>query len=154
MKIQMTKKWHESFQCRLFLMVVIATLSVTTLVRAQTATARGGEKDAKPAAVAALMTTVKDQQQQIRRQQQEIESLKKPGNLGAPGDGDSGPGTIVGSGTPIKHIISMTQSLVFSSPNSASIEISVPGAQPTDLVMIGLPAYTSHSYILRRCAKG
>jgi DNA-binding protein YbaB len=127
MKTQPTTTRRESLLCRLFFLLVLATFSPATLVFAQTP--RNPEKD-----LGALMATMKEQQEQIKRQQKEIDSLK----LGQPGDGGNVAGTIVGSGTPVKRVISVTKSIVFSNPNDTWVDVSVPGAQPTDLVLIGV----------------
>lgn len=129
MKAQPTIR-RESLRYRFLILLVLAVFSPVTLVCAQTAESKGREKES----LNTLLATVKDQQEQIRRQQKEIDSLK--GN--SPGDGGNGAGTIVGSGTPVKRIISVTQSIVFSNPNDTLVTVSVPGAQPTDLVLIGV----------------
>jgi hypothetical protein len=147
MKTQVTKNRRASRRGSL-LLVVFAIFNTATLISAQTPASQGREKNSNPETLTALMTTVKEQQEQIRRQQKEIDNLKL-GNFGTPGDTGNGPGTIVGGGTPIKHIISVTQSLVFSGQNVATLELSVPGAQPTDLVMVGVPADTPLTYIIR-----
>ncbi len=145
MKAQQTTQ-RKSFQCRFFLLLVLAALSPASLVCAQTST--DGTKDPGSDQISTLVTTVTEQQAQIKRQQKEIDSLKKPGPLGTANDNGHG-GTIVGSGTPVKHIISVTQSLVFSDPNSSSVDVSVPGAQLTDLVMIGVPDSTNDRLFFR-----
>jgi hypothetical protein len=130
MKTQLTAAGRRLLTGRLFFLIVLAMASPATLVCAQTAAPNGREKES----LSALMATVKEQQAQIKRQQKEIDSLK----VNSPGDGDNVAGTIVGSGTPVKRIISITKSIVFSNPNNTSVDVSVPGAQPTDLVLIGI----------------
>lgn len=137
MKTQPTMTERGSFHCRFFLLLVLAAFSPATLVCAQTPKNR--ETEVKSESISTLMIAVKEQREQIRQQQQEIDNLKKLNAPGTPGENGNDPGTIVGTGTPVKHIISVSKSIAFNSPNDSWVDVAVPGAQLTDLVLIGVP---------------
>lgn len=130
MKTQCLTTRRESLSRRFLWLLLLAIFSPATLVCAQSPSP-GREKES----LRALIATVKEQQEQIRQQQKQIDSLK----LGQSDSGSEVPGTIVGSGTPVKRLISVTQSVVFSNANESSVNVSVPGAQTGDLVLIGVP---------------
>jgi hypothetical protein len=139
MKTQTTTTERASFGCRVLFLLVLGMLSPATLVCAQTTAARSRE----PESLSALAAAMKEQQEQIRRQQKEIDYLKKVGALGTPTDEDSAPGTVVGSGTPIKHIFVVNRSLSLSPKKIGNgmgdAEFSLPGAKPGDLVLVTTP---------------
>jgi len=129
MKTQPMTLWRESHLSRFLWLLMLVTFSPATLVCAQTPPSSVRENES----LSSLRTIVKDQQEQIRQQQKQIDILQS----GASGEGSDVAGTVVGSGTPVKRLISVTKSIVFNNPNDTWVDVSVPGAQPTDLVLIG-----------------
>ena len=109
MKTQPMTLWRESHLSRFLWLLMLVTFSPATLVCAQTPPSSVRENES----LSSLRTIVKDQQEQIRQQQKQIDILKS----GASGEGSDVAGTVVGSGTPVKRLISVTKSIVFNNPN-------------------------------------
>jgi hypothetical protein len=136
MKTQPTTRRRKSLRFRFFFLLILATISPASLVCAQTATSTHRDKHhvtAKKVESGRARDSVivaREKQRQTNQQRNEPADARKLIT--------SNDTLTVGGGTPIKHIISVTKSIVFSNSNSSMVEVSVPGATPTDLVMIGV----------------
>jgi len=140
MKTKQTTTPRKSFRGRFLFLLILATFSPASLVCAQTATSTHRDRHhvtARKIESGRARDSVivdKEKQGQTNQQRKEPADARKLINAN-----DT---LTVGNGTPIKHIISVTQSIVFNNSNSSMVDVSVPGAKPTDLVMIGVPDNT------------